>query len=174
MKTGHLYFLRAGLVIAAATLAACSSTGGSRKDDGAVVEARALERWNFLIAHQAEKAYDYLSPGFRQTITREKYAEQKNDVAIRWKAAHVNGRRCDGDSCTVTVMIDTQVQMPGVGKPAPATLPVEEHWVKVERSWYYLPDSRMKAVPVQPAREEQPASPPSATPASPEPAKTLN
>jgi hypothetical protein len=174
MKTGYLYFLRTGIVAAAAALAACSSTGGSRGDEGAVVEARALERWNLLIAHQAEKAYDYLSPGFRQTVTREKYAEQKNDVAIRWKAAHVNGHHCDGDSCTVTVMIDTRVQMPGLGKAAPATLPSEERWVKVDRSWYYLPDNRMKAVPVQPVREGQPANQAGATPASPEPAKASN
>ena len=174
MKTGHLYFLRAGLVVAAATLAACSSSGGSRKDEGAVVEARALERWNLLIAHQAEKAYDYLSPGFRQTVTREKYAEQKNDVAVRWKAAPVSGHHCDGDSFTVEVMIDTQVQRPGICRTAPTTLPAEERWVKVDRSWYYLPDSRIRAVPVQPAREEQPANPGGATPASPEPAKASN
>ncbi len=173
MKTGQIYFLRTAIVLATAVLAACDS-GAVRKDEGARVEARALERWNFLIAHQAEKAYDYLTPGFRQTITREKYAEQKNDVAIRWKAVHVNGHTCDADSCTLTVLVDTQVQMPGIGKATPTTLPTEERWVKVDRSWYYLPDSRMKAVPVPPAREGQPASPAGATPASPEPAKTSN
>jgi len=175
MKTGHIGFLRAAILLAAAALAACSSGGGTRKD-GSVVEKRALERWNFLIAHQAEKAYDYLTPGFRQTITREKYAEQKNDVAIRWKAAHVSGHTCDADSCTVTVTIDTQVQMPGIGKPTAASLPTEEHWIKVDRNWYHLPDSRTKAVPADPAKKgtvpgtPPPAgdhSPPGASPASP-------
>lgn len=162
MKTGKLYFLRPGVLLAAAALAACSSGGGVRKDEGSVVEARAVERWNLLIAHRAEKAYDYLTPGFRQTISREKYAEQKNDVALRWKAARVNGHSCDADSCTVTVMVDTQVQLPGIGRAAPTTLPSEEHWVKVDRSWYYLPDSRIKAVPVDPAKEAAPGNPPAA------------
>jgi hypothetical protein len=161
MRNEQVYFYRACILLAAAVLAACGSTG-VKKDEGSIVEARALERWNFLIAHQADKAYDYLTPGFRQTITRDKYAEQKNDVALRWKSARVSGHSCETDSCTVIVMVDTQVPMPGIGRAQPATLPTEEHWIKVDRSWYYLPDSRIKAVPVAPDGQVQPGSPPDA------------
>jgi hypothetical protein len=161
MRNEQVYFSRACVLLAAATLAACGGTA-FKKDEGSIVEARALERWNFLIAHQAEKAYDYLTPGFRQTITRDKYAEQKNDVAVRWKAAHVSSHSCETDNCTVTVMVDTQVPMPGLGRAQPATLPTEEHWIKVDRTWYYLPDSRIRAVPVAPDSQAQPASPPDA------------
>jgi hypothetical protein len=161
MRNKQVYFSRAAALLAAAALTACGSTA-VRKDEGSGVEARALQRWNFLIAHEAEKAYDYLSPGFRQTITREKYAEQKNDVAVRWKAARVSSHSCEADSCTVTVLIDTQVPMPGIGKAQQATLPTEEHWIKVDRAWYYLPDTRIKAVPVAPRGQVQPGSPPDA------------
>jgi hypothetical protein len=161
MRNKQVYFSRSCVLLAAAALAACGSTP-VRKDEGSVVEARALERWNFLIAHEAEKAYDYLTPGFRKTITRDKYAEQKNDVALRWKAAHVGGHSCETDSCTVTVMIDTLVPMPGIGRAQPATLPTEEHWIKLDRTWYYLPDTRIKAVPVAPDGQAQPGSPPEA------------
>jgi len=158
MRNKKVYFSRACILLTATTLAACGSTA-VKKDEGSIVEARALERWNLLIAHQAEKAYDYLTPGFRQTITRDKYAEQKNDVALRWKAAHVGGHSCETDSCTVTVMVDTQVPMPGIGRAQPATLPAEEHWIKVGGTWYYLPDSRIRAVPVAPEAQSQPGSP---------------
>ena len=148
MKNRQVHFFRAGTVLAALSLAACGAA--VKKDDGAVVEARALERWNFLVAHQAEKAYDYLTPGFRQTITREKYAADKNDVALRWKGARVSGHSCDADACTVTVMIDAQVRLPGVGQAQSTTMPSEEHWVRIDRNWYYLPDTRIKATPVAP------------------------
>jgi uncharacterized protein YchJ len=147
MKNKNVYLYRGCLLLAVLALAAC---GAVRKDDATVVEARALERWNFLIAHQAEKAYDYLTPGFRQTITRQKYADDKNDVALRWKSARVIGHKCDADACTVTVMIDAQVKMPGVGRPQAASLPTDERWVKLNGTWYYLPDTRLKATPVAP------------------------
>jgi hypothetical protein len=137
-------------------LAACAAV---KKDDGAAVEARATERWDFLIKHQAEKAYDYLTPGFRQTITRQKYADQKNDPAARWKSAKVSGHSCDADSCTVTVQIGTEVRIPGLAKAQFATLPTEEHWVRSGREWYYLPDTRMKVVPVKPGEEKGTGSP---------------
>src|SRR5688572_22783391 len=49
------------------------------------IDTRAVERWNYLIAHQAEKAYDYLSPGFRSTQTREVYASSMNSRPVQWK-----------------------------------------------------------------------------------------
>jgi hypothetical protein len=138
------------VLLVAAGLAACGTA--VKKDDGAAVEARAVERWNYLIAHQAEKAYDYLTPGYRQTITREKYAAQKNDVAVKWKGAHVTGRNCEADTCTVMVMIDALVPMPGLSQDHPTSLPTEEHWVKVSGNWYYLPDTQTKALPSAPAQ----------------------
>ena len=137
-------------------LAACAAV---KKDDGAAVEARAAERWDFLIKHQAEKAYDYLTPGFRQTITREKYAAQKNDPATPWKSAKVSGHSCDADSCTVTVLIATEVRLPGLAKMQSANLPTEEHWTRSGRTWYYLPDTRLKVVPVKPGEEKAAGSP---------------
>ena len=149
MKNRHVHIFHAATALAALALAGCGAA--VKKDDGAAVEARAAERWNLLIAHQAEKAYDYLTPGFRQTITREKYASDKNDVALRWKSAKVSGHSCDADACTVTVMIDAQVRMPGIGQAQSTTMPSEERWVRVDRNWYYLPDTRLKATPVAPA-----------------------
>jgi hypothetical protein len=154
MINKQVYFLRACMLLAAAALSACSAP--VKKDDGAAVEARATERWNYLIAHQAEKAYDYLSPGYRQTITREKYATQRNDVAMRWKSVQVAGHACEADTCTVNLWVESIVPMQGIA-PQPIKTPLEEHWIKVDRTWYYVPDNRLKATPVTPA-EGQPAS----------------
>jgi hypothetical protein len=152
MKGNHTTVFRSAILAAAAALAACAAP--VKKDDGAAVEARALERWNLLIAHKAEKAYDYLTPGFRQTVTREKYASDKNDVAVRWQAATAGGHRCEGDTCTVTVMVDSLVKMPGIGKPQNAKFPSEERWIRIDGTWYYLPDSRIKATPVVPGQAD--------------------
>ena len=157
MKNKNMTVARLCALALPLALAACAPQ--VKPDDGAVVEQRATERWNLLIAHKAEKAYDYLTPGYRQTISRQKYAEQKNDVALQWKAVHVAGHTCDGDSCNLDLRVDVTAVMPGIGKPAPATVPVVEHWTKVNGNWFYLPDTRLKPVPVKPGSVPGGASP---------------
>lgn len=147
MKSRFVYFGQVAVAAAAVLAASCAQV---KKDEGAAVEARATARWDLLIKHQADKAYDYLSPGFRQTITREKYAQQKNDVAMRWQAVRVSGHECEADTCTVHVIVDAEVKLPGIGKPQKASTPLEEHWIRVGREWYVLPDTRLKPVPVPP------------------------
>jgi hypothetical protein len=119
-------------------LAGCNTN----KDPAADVEKRAVERWNFLIAHQAEKAYDYLSPGTREMQTRETYAAAMNTRPIKWIAAKFNHKECDADRCKVYIDVSYSVAMPGagaVGKPIESTSTQSETWVRVKDDWYFLP-----------------------------------
>ena len=152
-----VYVAASGLLLATA-LAACAPVKPVNKDDGAIVERRALERWNLLIAHQAEKAYDYLTPGYRLTMSRDKYATRMNDTAVRWKKVQSGGHSCQADTCTVTVLVDVLVPMQGVSSPQGATMPVEEHWIKADNVWYFFPDWNMKPLPAD-AGEPSPRSP---------------
>ncbi len=119
-------------------LAGCNTN----KDPAADVEKRAVDRWNFLIAHQAEKAYDYLSPGTREMQTRETYAAAMNTRPIKWIAAKFNHKECDADRCKVYIDVSYSVAMPGagaVGKPIESTSTQSETWVRVKDDWYFLP-----------------------------------
>src|SRR5690349_24058732 len=94
------------------------------KDNAAEVDKRAIERWNYLIAHQAEKAYDYLSPGTRETQTRESYAAAMNTRPIKWTAVKFNRKECDADRCKVYIDVTYSLAMPGagaIGKPIEST-----------------------------------------------------
>ena len=142
--------------IAAPLLAALAACTPVKKDDGAAVEQRAQERWNLLIAHQADKAYDYLTPGYRLTMPRDKYAARMNDTAVRWKSAHVGKRTCDADTCTITMLVDVQVPMPGLGTPQATSMPVEEHWIRADKVWYFLPDWHLKSLPEDAAEPKKP------------------
>lgn len=125
----------AALLIA---LAGCNTN----KDPTADVEKRAVERWNFLIAHQAEKAYDYLSPGTRETQTRESYASAMNSRPVKWTAAKFKSKECDADRCKVSIDVSYSLTMPGagaIGKPIESTSTQTETWVRVKDDWYFLP-----------------------------------
>jgi hypothetical protein len=119
-------------------LAGCNTN----KDTTADVEKRAVERWNYLIAHQAEKAYDYLSPGTRETQTRESYAAAMNTRPIKWTAVKFNRKECDADRCKVYIDVTYSLAMPGagaIGKPIESTSTQSETWVRVNNDWYFLP-----------------------------------
>lgn len=108
-----------------------------------LVENRALERWNLLIAHDAEKAYDYLSPGYRATKKRDDYAKEMNDRPVQWKKVLPYSQACDKpDVCIVNMQVDSTVKMPGVGKTVPTVGFVTETWILSRGKWYFLPDSR--------------------------------
>ena len=119
-------------------LAGCNFSGNKAAD----VEKRAQDRWNFLIARQAEKAYDYLTPGTREIQTRENYAASMNSRPVKWTAAKFNRKECDADRCKVYIDVSYSVVAPGtgaMGKPMESTSTQSETWVYVENEWFFLP-----------------------------------
>lgn len=103
------------------------------------VDRRSVERWNFLIAHQAEKAYDYLSPGFRSTQPRENYAASMNSRPVQWKSVQFNHKQCDADRCKVAVDVTYSILMPGVTKPSATVSTQSETWILVDGNWFFIP-----------------------------------
>jgi hypothetical protein len=103
------------------------------------VDRRAVERWNHLIAHEAEKAYDYLTPGFRATQTREAYASAMNNRPLQWKSAKFDHKECEEDRCTAYVDVTYGLQMPGAGRSVESTNTQSETWIRVDGEWYFLP-----------------------------------
>ena len=103
------------------------------------VDRRSVERWNYLIAHQAEKAYDYLTPGFRATQPRNTYATAMNNRPVQWKSVHFNHKQCDADRCDVAVDVTYSILMPGVTIPSATVSTQSETWIVVDGNWYFLP-----------------------------------
>jgi hypothetical protein len=123
--------------IALAVLAAAGCADHSKPEN---VDRRSVERWNHLIAHEAEKAYDYLTPGVRQTQTREAYASAMNNRAVQWKAAKFKQKTCDAERCSAEVEVTYTVAMPGMGgKTMESTSVQSEVWILSGGEWYFLP-----------------------------------
>ena len=146
MAHNKVYFAAFSTALAAATLlGGCASTGGAgggRGEDANVLRTRAVERWDLLIAHKAEKAYDYLSPGFRETRKREVYADEMNNRGVRWNKVTYGSQECETDTCKVHLFVDYKIDMGGPAGKIPTSSPVTETWIKVDGRWYYLPESR--------------------------------
>lgn len=145
--------MRMLLLGSAIALAGCATSGdraasGKATNDAArgtpeaILAERAMARWNLLIAGKAAEAYDYLSPGYRATKTREQYAIDLQNRPVKWKAVQHQSVECPppGEFCDVTVEIEYEVKshLPGVGALSSKS-PVTERWIVLDGVWYLVP-----------------------------------
>ncbi|HZP65675.1 MAG TPA: hypothetical protein VFB32_05145 [Rudaea sp.] len=138
MKSRKVQIVHSFAVLAFALLAGCMA--GVKNEDSSVVRTRAVERWEDLIAHKAEKAYDYLTPGYRATKTREAYAKEMNERGVKWSKVTFGSQDCDVDTCKVHLEVNYAINMGGPAGNVKTLGFVTENWVKVNGQWYYLPD----------------------------------
>lgn len=137
----------AALTILSAGCATTSGAGGTRKTAmPKAVEDRAVKRWELLIAHKAEEAYNYLTPGFRQTKTRDQYALEMNNRPVAWKTVHLLDKKCEEDTCNLRFEIEFSVRMgAAMTGPVSSFSMIEERWLKIDGKWFYLPQNPAKA-----------------------------
>lgn len=130
---------------ASETKRADSSSATSKVDAGtskqnSEAERRAIERWNLLIEHKAEKAYDYLSPGYRATKKRDDYAREMNNRPVKWTKVLPYREVCDKPKvCVIDLQVDAAVKMPGVSQSVSSVGFVTETWILDRGKWYFLP-----------------------------------
>ena len=129
-----------GLLFAA--LAGCTPGANvkQQEEDSSVLQTRSVERWNLLITHKAEKAWDYLTPGYRETKPRDIYAKEMNDRAVRWTKVSFSSQECDANVCKVRLTVDYNVNLGGLSGKVQSIAPVTETWVNVKGHWYFLPE----------------------------------
>ena len=139
MKSKQVYFAKIAFAAAVAlALAGCGALV-KKNEDASVIKAKSVQRWDYLIAKQADKAYDFLAPGYRKTITREQYAHNMNGRGTRWSKVSYNSQTCDADTCTVRLSVDYTINLGGlVGQTKSVGFAVEK-WIKADGTWYYLP-----------------------------------
>lgn len=107
------------------------------------VEVRAQQRWDALLAQDYETAYEFLSPGYRSTVSLENYKLAVLARTVKWTGAEVvRPMDCDENRCTMLMKIDYMYRsrLPGVGAYGMAQ-GAEEQWIKLDGVWYFVPDA---------------------------------
>lgn len=160
MNRTHRNSLGLWLPLTLLTLAGCASTPrgasttasevpkgrpASSATAGTAVEQRAEQRWTYLINGQPDLAYAYLTPGYRQTRSRDEYSEIMRDRPVKWVGVNFQDKDCEGQSCKVRLMITYTLDMPVqmVGKVESVDF-VTETWLWIEGDWYFLPTADPK------------------------------
>lgn len=148
-RTAH--GVRLALTAACAlTLAACAGQGTRPAADVAPTQARlapeeaasqrALKRWDLLIERRFDEAYELLSPGYRQTMSKEAYTKTMKNRPVQWTRANFQKATCEPELCSVEIQVTAQLSMPvmRVGTIDAMNF-VSENWILSDGQWYLVP-----------------------------------
>ena len=117
-------------------LQACAATQSTES----IIEARAMGRWDALLSEDVETAYEYLSPGYRSSVSLTQYHRSLLLTKVRWTGAKYIESDCEETVCNVKISLDFTIYgaLPGV-KSFESKQTIEESWVLVNGSWYLVP-----------------------------------
>lgn len=117
-------------------LSACATTATKTPD----VQERANARWEALLSGDIASAYEFLSPGFRSSVSSVQYQRAILLKRVQWTGVEPEGHECTETSCSVKFILSYRVAgaLPGV-KSYEGKMDIEEPWVMVDKQWYYVP-----------------------------------
>jgi hypothetical protein len=117
-------------------LSACATTGTPED----TVQRRAQAHMDLVTAGQLLAAYEYLSPGYRSSVSPEGYIAQFVGRKVKWNKGTVESAECTENRCTVEVKLNSKVFAP---VPGVSTFDVSDNhqqtWVKTRGQWWYVP-----------------------------------
>ncbi|MDY0250850.1 MAG: hypothetical protein RBR45_12470 [Pseudomonas sp.] len=121
-------------------VSACA--GIQHKTNDERVFSLAEKRQAALLKQDFDKAYAFMSPGYREVNTIKQFMGDNQGV-YSWISSKVDKAECEDDVCKVYVEIefDARALMGGVGKPSSDTLILSrvnrETWVKLDNKWWF-------------------------------------
>jgi hypothetical protein len=106
----------------------------------ASVISRANSRISHVIAGEYLDAYEYLSPGYRSSVSKGAYIADMVSRRITWTSGELIGSECTENICLLRIKIDYKVisPVPGV-KTFERFDHIEEDWVNSGKQWWYVP-----------------------------------
>lgn len=137
-----LYPVRGSLKIALVVcglllLSACAAPAIKQS----TIEERVNARWNALLTGDLAGAYEYLSPGYRSSVSSLQYQRMMLLQQIKYTSAKYVSSECEQTTCNVKVFVGFTVYgaVPGV-KSFDGTRNIDESWVLVDGNWYMVPE----------------------------------
>ena len=126
--------LASGLVL----LSACATSPRLSPEES--VKERAPARWELFFSGDLAGAYEYLSPGYRTSVSSLQYQRSVLIKRVAWTSAEYVSSECEETSCTVKFDLGYTISgaIPGV-RSLKGTQKIEETWVLIDGQWYLVP-----------------------------------
>ena len=125
-----------GMLVGLLLLSACAGTEPKTPS----IEERSTAYWETLFSGDLAGAYEFLSPGYRSSVSSMDYQRSILTKQVQWTSAKYIESDCSEATCAVWISLGYMVSgaIPGV-KSFTGTEKVEESWIKVDGMWYLVP-----------------------------------
>jgi hypothetical protein len=133
-------FRAAGAALALSMIVGCAGVGGSSATPEAAVQARANQRWQFLVAGKLDDAYQMLAPGYRAVKSADAY---KSDLSptVKWLSAEIAGVTCGSpEACDAKVKLEAKPIGPSSLARTNIVTYFDEKWILVDGQWWHFPN----------------------------------
>lgn len=129
-----LLILASGLLM----LSACATAPATSRTTA--IEQRATERWEKLLSGDVAGAYEYLSPGFRSSVSSAQYQRAVLLHRVQWTGAKYKSSECNENTCDVKILLSFKIVggLPGV-KSYEGEKDIIESWILSDETWYLVP-----------------------------------
>jgi len=123
------------LITTAIFLTACQDKEAGKLDN------RVLAYWNYKINKDFKSAYQFLSPGWRESESKTEYSNRMEQNLINWKSAKIVSKECSkGNICKVKVIIIYEYMFRGaISKKMTIPTNITENWIMINNTWYMIP-----------------------------------
>lgn len=138
-KSGFTVAARRALVLLPTLfLFACATTGGG---SGGPVVKRAMERWDALLAHDYDTAYEFFSPGYRSSHSRSDFELNMRLRKVQFTNAEFVQQDCTENSCTLNFKVYYTIASPVPGiETWNGNTSIDQKWIMTEGQWWYFPE----------------------------------
>jgi len=104
------------------------------------IEERAMGRWDALFSGDLAGAYEYLSPGYRSSVSSLQYQRSILLKRVKWTSADYLEAECAETTCNVRISLGFTVYgaLPGVSSFDGKQI-IDESWLLVDGNWYLVP-----------------------------------
>ena len=105
------------------------------------LDNRVADFWGHKINKEFDKAYEFLSPGWKSGEGKESYVRRMNNSKIKWLNMKLKEKTCkEKDLCTVISEIEYEYQFKGaLSTNVIVPSDVKEKWIMIDNIWYQVP-----------------------------------
>ena len=110
------------------------------------LDNRVQDYWNYKIAHDFSKAYEFLSPGWKANEKVESFQRRMAMSSVKWINARVIEKKCSQTYlCEVKVGIEYEYRFKrAMNKVMKLETSLKENWIMKNNIWYNIPITKQK------------------------------
>jgi len=134
MRTLKLWLL----LVTSGFLVACEPMGQAEQSPDDLVKARAEARWEAMVAGDYDKAYDFLSAGFRSRVSPERF-RGRFEGRTEWTGTDIQGVECEEEICVAAVVARFRFLGAESFPAYDGETAEKENWLLTDGEWWHVP-----------------------------------